>query len=148
MRSCAPPARLLSVSHPPPATLPAVGWGVPMSPRAAGRARVMVGDGASMTALITAMAGSSAPLAVLTTAALRHLVHELGSHERAVRFLVRTAERTAKPIAVNFELADGSSRSVFLAPRAWTEERLRGWIAGHREILEREFGQVTGVRRG
>jgi hypothetical protein len=116
-----------------------------MSGRRAGRARVVVGDGASMTAAIMALAGSSAPLAVLTTAALRHLVHELGSHERAVRFLVWTAERTAKPIGVNVENGDGRSRTVFLAPRTWSRERLRGWIAGHHELLGAEFGEIERI---
>src|SRR5688500_16805011 len=89
--SPSPPSRLLFVSHPSPAKVPPVGRVGAMNSGRSHSARVMVGDGARITAAITAMAASAAPLAVVTTAALRHLVHELGSHERAVRFLARTA---------------------------------------------------------
>jgi hypothetical protein len=108
------------------------------------RARVVVGEGGSMRAAILA-AADAAPLLLVNTRAWRHLVRELGGDERALRFLLRQAERTKQPIGINLELEGGESKTYFLAPRGWTQERLAGWIAGHREVLEGEFGEISKV---
>ncbi len=63
-----------------------------------------------------------------------------------MRHLLRVAENAQKPILVNFETGEETSRTVALAPRSWTEERLRGWVAGHHEALEAMFGAATPVQ--
>ena len=87
-----------------------------------------------------------APCLVLTGRALLDLAAELGGgQDGAARFLVGLAGTVGRPIGVNLPAADGSSRTAFLAPRSWTEERLAGWIAGHHAELEAEFGVVARV---
>lgn len=60
-------------------------------------------------------------------------------------YTVVTPLGTGRPIAVNLPTDDGS-RTVFVAPRDWTEERLRGWVAGRHEELGAAFGPATPVR--
>ena len=99
----------------------------------------------SMVASIHAAAKVS-PLLVLTGRALADLVAELGGgHDGALRFLLGLAEANSKPIGVNLPSPDGSSRTIFIAPRDWSDERLRGWIAGHHRELEATFGEVARV---
>ena len=99
----------------------------------------------SMAASIRA-AAQAAPMLVLTTRALGELAHELGGMGAAAGFLLGVAEVKNRPIGVNLAAADDSSKTVFIAPRTWTDERLRGWIDGHGAELEAEFGEVTRVR--
>jgi hypothetical protein len=89
------------------------------------------------------LAAQTGPLLVLTGRALNDLADELGSDEAAMRHLLRVAETVNKPIAVNVETGPDTSSTVFLAPRSWTPERLRGWAAGHHEALEATFGAAT-----
>ncbi len=96
----------------------------------------------SMAASIRATA-QAAPLFVISVRALGDLAAELRSMDAAVTFLLELAEANTKPIGVNLPSADGASKSVFIAPRAWSDERLRGWIGGHGAELEAEFGTVT-----
>ena len=98
----------------------------------------------SMAASIRAMA-SLAPLFVISVRALGALADELGSMDAAVTFLLGVAEEVGRPIGVNLEAPDGSSRTAFIAPRGWTEERLAGWTAGHHQELEDEFGTIMRV---
>ncbi len=98
----------------------------------------------SMAASIRAMA-SVAPLFVIGVRALGDLADELGSMDAAATYLVQIAESNNRPIAVNLPAPDGSSRTAFIAPRGWTEERLAGWIAGHHAELEQQFGTVSRV---
>ena len=37
---------------------------------------------------------------------------------------------------------DGAT-TMFLAPKGWTDERLRGWAAGHDDALQEMFGPAT-----
>jgi hypothetical protein len=85
------------------------------------------------------------PLVCLTGRAFRDLADELGGTDGAMRHLLRVSENVQKPIAVNFETGEDTSRTVFLAPRSWTTERLQGWVAGHHETLAAIFGQATPV---
>ena len=96
----------------------------------------------SMAASIRATA-SVAALFMLTVRALADLADELGSMDAAATFLLDVAEANNKPIGVNLPAPDASSKSVFIAPRTWTDERLQGWIGGHGAVLEAEFGEVT-----
>jgi len=98
----------------------------------------------SMARSIRATA-SVAPLFMLTVRALGNLADELGSMDTAVTFLHELAEANNKPIGVNLPAPDGASKSVFIAPRAWSDERLQGWIGGHGAELEAEFGEVSRV---
>ena len=86
-----------------------------------------------------------APLLVVKTAALRDLAHELGGHDRAADFLLTIAEEIGHPIGVNLERQDGS-QTVFIAPRDWAEERLAGWVGGHHQELEAQFGAAVPSR--
>jgi len=97
----------------------------------------------SMAASIRAMA-SLAPLFVISVRALGDLADELGSMDAAVTFLLELAEANTKPIGVNLPSADGASKSVFIAPRTWTDERLQGWIGGHGTT---RCASGTGARR-
>jgi len=98
----------------------------------------------SMAASIRATA-RAAPLFLLTVRALADLAAELGSMDAAAAFLLDVAEANNKPIGVNLPAPDGSSRTAFIAPRGWTEERLAGWTAGRHQELEDEFGTITRV---
>jgi hypothetical protein len=85
------------------------------------------------------------PLVCLTGRAFRDLVDELGGIEPAMRHLLRVSENVGKPIAVNVPTGEDSSRTVFLGPRSWTQERLSGWVAGHHEQIEAMFGAAAPV---
>ncbi len=98
----------------------------------------------SMAASIRATA-VIAPLFVLSVRALGDLAAELGSMDAAARHLLSVAEEVGRPIGVNLPAPDGASRSVFIAPRGWSDERLRGWIDGHGAELEAESGEVSRV---
>ncbi len=98
----------------------------------------------SMAASIRATA-VIAPLFVLSVRALGDLAAELGSMDAAARHLLSVAEEVGRPIGVNLPAPDGASRSVFIAPRTWTDERLQGWIGGHGAELEAEFGELSRV---
>jgi hypothetical protein len=56
------------------------------------------------------------------------------------------ATNVNRPIAANLETGDGTSSTVFISPKGWSEERLSGWVAGHHDVLEEAFGPAT-VRR-
>src|SRR4051794_10345576 len=80
-------------------------------------------------------AAGLAPLFVLTGRALLDLERELGSWDAAGRYLLDVAEEIGRPIGVNAPTPAGS-RTMFITPRSWSPERLRGWVAGHHEVLE------------
>ena len=81
-------------------------------------------------------------LVCVTSRAYAELVAELGSDEAAVRHLLKVAGTAGRPIAVNLPAPDGST-TVFIAPRGWTDGRLRGWAAGHVEDLAEMFGPAS-----
>jgi hypothetical protein len=87
-------------------------------------------------------AAGLAPLFVLTGRALVDLERELGSWDAAGRFLLDLATELGRPLGINWPTPTGS-RSMFLAPRSWSQDKLRGWVAGHRDELERAFGAAT-----
>ena len=91
-------------------------------------------------AITAAVRGTS--LVVLTARIFGELAAELGSTEAAMRRLLRVCERVNKPIGVNFP-SDNGSRTVFLAPRSWTQERLRGWVGGRHQDIADAFGPAT-----
>jgi hypothetical protein len=107
---------------------------------AAKGAHLLVGDGLAAQALTAA--SEMVPLMVLTGRMWRQLAAELGGEDVAAEWLLALAERRNRPIAVNF--ADGPERSqtCSIAPRAWTEERLKGWIGGFGAELVEMFGAV------
>ena len=101
----------------------------------------------SLAALARASARDGGPLVCLTARSYADLCTELGSDEAAARPLFRVATNTARPIAVNLPTGPETSTTVFVAPRAWTDERLAGWAAGHHEALEAAFGAAKVRRR-
>jgi len=107
----------------------------------------MVGAGAvsparSLAALARAAARDGGPLVVVSHRALAELADELGGYEAAAGRVLRIAANTGRPIAVNVPTEDGS-RTIFIAPKDWTPERLAGWAAGHHAELEAAFGAAT-----
>jgi hypothetical protein len=107
--------------------------------------RVSINAAAVSPARAIAATARTGPLVVLTGRIFNDLAAELGGVEGAMRHLLRVAENVQKPIGVNFETGAGTSRSVFLAPRSWTPERLRGWVAGKHAQIEAMFGAATPV---
>jgi hypothetical protein len=92
-------------------------------------------------------AASGVPLLVVTGRALADLAEELGGYDPAVRELLAIAESVGRPIGVNVATGRDTSRTAFIAPQSWSEERLHGWIAGHHAELEDAFGGVARVGR-
>jgi len=90
-------------------------------------------------------AAEAAPLLVVSGRAFGDLAEELGSMDAAAEHLQGVAEAVGRPIAVNLPAEDDGSSTVFISPRSWTEERLAGWVGGHHEHLEREFGRVSRI---
>jgi hypothetical protein len=60
---------------------------------------------------------------------------------------MKVAEDVGRPIAVNPPTST-DSRTMLLAPRSWSQERLAGWVAGRRDELEAAFGEATPVDLG
>lgn len=79
----------------------------------------------------------------LTHRMLRDLEQELGGYKRAVKWLVKLATETGRPITVNLPTGPNTSTTVAIAPKGWTDERLRGYIGGIHEELEATFGPAT-----
>ena len=84
-------------------------------------------------------AARSAPLLILTGRMFGELADELGGQEAAMHHLLRISERTNRPIGCNFKTPEGS-RTAFVAPRSWSQERLRGWVGGKHEDIAAAFG--------
>ena len=109
-------------------------------------ARVAVDAASPSRALLIlarAAAYSGGPPVVVTHRAYADLVAELGSDEAAARHLFRVATNTGRPIAVNLPTGPETSTTMFVAPRDWTDERLRGWAAGHHGALQEMFGLAS-----
>jgi hypothetical protein len=83
---------------------------------------------------------------VVTAATFSYLKRDCGSEKRALRWLANLAAETGQPIALN--LPDGPDRSVttFISPPGWSEDRLKGFIAGRHAELEAVLGEVAEVR--
>ena len=97
----------------------------------------------SIASLARASARDGGPLVCVTGRAWADLADELGGDEAAVRYLVKVAGNTGRPICVNLPTGTETSTTVFVAPRDWSEERLRGWVAGRHHELEAAFGAAT-----
>jgi hypothetical protein len=95
----------------------------------------------STSKAITA-AARMAPLLILTGRAFLDLVDELGSDDAAMHNLLRVSENIGRPIGCNFP-TDTGSRTVFIVPRSWSQERLRGWVAGHHDVMADAFGPAA-----
>ena len=109
---------------------------------------VTVDAGSVSTARAIAEVARTGSLVCLTDRLFTELAGELGGVEPAVQHLLAVAEDVGRPIAVNLETSAGASRAMFLAPRSWTQERLRGWVAGRHEAIEAMFGRVEPVPEG
>jgi len=92
-------------------------------------------------------AAHMAPLFIVTGRAFDDLAGQVGGHEEAAAFLLDLAESVGRPIAVNVVTGRDMSSTAFISPRNWTTERLAGWVAGHHELLESQFGDVARVER-
>jgi hypothetical protein len=95
---------------------------------------------------IRRVAAAGQATVVVTAATFSYLRRDCGSDKRALEWLTNLAAETGKPIALN--LPDGPDRSVttFVSPKGWTEERLRGFIAGRHAELEAVLGEVAEIR--
>ena len=106
-------------------------------------ARLTVDAGAVGVARSIAAAARLAPLLVLTGRSLAELADECGGYEQAACRLLTIATNAGKPIGVNAPTGSDSSRTWFVSPRGWTQEKAAGWIAAHHAELERAFGDAT-----
>ena len=110
-------------------------------------ARITIDSETVSPARAIAAAARSAPLLVASHRAFRDLAAELGGHDEATRHLLAVATAVDAPIAVNVARDGGESTTACIAPKGWTEEKLRGWIGGKREAIEALFGPAT-IREG
>ena len=111
-------------------------------------ARILAGNGRMAAAIRATATAGTRPLTILTFRALIQLGQELGGPEAAARYLFELATETGRPFAVNVPAPDGNSTTRGYAPRGWTQERLRGYVAGFADKLEAAFGEVAAVRGG
>lgn len=74
---------------------------------------------------------------VLSARAFAQLAEETGSAVEAGEWLKRAAGVADKPIAIH-----GDDSTVFISPPDWTTEKLKGWVAGQREAIEKMFGPI------
>jgi len=88
-----------------------------------------------------------APLTMVRGRMLIELADELGGYEEVGRFLYGIAEDLGRPIGVNVPTPAGS-RSMFLAPKGWSQARLVGWVAVRHQEVETAFGPATMVGEG
>ena len=71
----------------------------------------------ALLVLARAAARDNGPLVAVTGRAWGDLAAELGSDEAAVRYLVKVAGNTGRPIAVNLATGPETSTTVFVAPK-------------------------------
>jgi hypothetical protein len=105
----------------------------------------MAEPGAAGLMLREMATAESVRMVAVTHRAWSHLRRDCGGDKRAAQWLASLATEAGKVVAVNFELKDGGSRTMFLAPKDWSEEKLRGYIGGLGEEVEAIFGPVAGV---
>ena len=94
------------------------------------------------------VAAAGAPMLVLTGRALGDLSRELGGMDAAAEYLLELAEEVGKPVGINVQTGPDTSRTAFIGPRSWSEERLQGCVAAKHEELAAQFGEVTRVGAG
>jgi hypothetical protein len=105
--------------------------------------RVSIDTAVASPAETIAEAARHVPFLAIAGRLYAELAAELGGDEPAVRHLARVATDVGKPIAVNVETGEDTSTTVLISPGDWTEERLKGWVAGHHEAIEELFGTAT-----
>jgi hypothetical protein len=105
--------------------------------------RVTIDAAAVSPAQAITAAAQDTGLLILSGRTFNELLAELGGLEAAMQHLLCTATTTNRPIGVNVECGGGESSTAFVAPRSWTQERLRGWVAGHHEAIEALFGEAV-----
>ncbi len=91
------------------------------------------------------LAGAGDALIVVTGRMFSDIAAELGSYDRAARFLAKVATDIGRPLALNLPTPDGS-RTVVVGPRGWSEERTAGWVAARHDALQEMFGPATPSR--
>jgi hypothetical protein len=82
-----------------------------------------------------------APQVGLGYNAVRDLKVELGSEEAVLRYLASEATKHQKPVYLNVPEGSGS-RTLFIAPEGWSDDRLKGWVATAVPGLESMIGPV------
>ena len=87
-----------------------------------------------------------APLVVVTGRAYGEMLAELVAAELVIAHLIRVATNVDRPIGVNLTSGTDTSTTVFIGPKHWSDERVAGWIGGHHEALEQQFGDATFSR--
>ena len=108
--------------------------------------RVQVAEGLTAEALRTTMAATPTSTVTLTVRVLAQLEREFHGYKRAYRWLLALATEMNQPIGIHAD--DGEhGRTVFISPRDWTAEKLAGWIAARREVLEAEFGPIDRLEQ-
>ena len=105
--------------------------------------RIEVDPTAVSLAATIAEAARVAPFLVIGATMFANLADELGGTDAATRHLLAVAEAVDTPIAVNVERGEDASTTAIIAPRSWTQDRLRGWVGGKREAIEAMFGPAT-----
>ncbi|MCK9487490.1 MAG: hypothetical protein M0R73_12470 [Dehalococcoidia bacterium] len=76
-------------------------------------------------------------LLVLGPSAWSALVFLHGSAEQAATVLLQFATERGRPVGVHLE-----DTTTFVGPEGWSEERLRGYVAGFRDEIESLFGEA------
>jgi len=79
----------------------------------------------------------------LTHRMMADLAEELGGYKRACKWLIALATETNRPITINLPTGPDTSTTVAIAPKSWSEDKLRGWIGGMHEELEEMFGPAA-----
>jgi len=100
----------------------------------------------SLAALARAAARDGGPLVCVTGRMFAELERELGGPEAGARQLYEIATATGHLLCVNLPSTPDTSTTVFVSPKGWSWDRLRGWAAGHHQELEAAFGPASVVR--
>ena len=108
-----------------------------------GTLHVTVDPTAVSLAATIAEAARVVPLLVIGGQMFSDLADELGGMDAATRHLLAVAEAVDMPIAVNVERGEDASTTAVIAPRSWTQERLRGWIGGKHDEPVELFGAAS-----
>ena len=100
----------------------------------------------SLAILARSPASTGGALICVTGRMFGELERELGGPEAVARHLFEIATATGRPLCVNLPSGTDTSRTIFISPRGWSEDRLAGWAAGRHAELEGAFGPASVVR--
>ena len=98
---------------------------------------------ASPARALAILARSSRALVCVTGRMFAELERELGGPEAVACQLFEIATATGRPLCANLPSGAETSTTVFVSPRGWSEDGLRGWAAGKRDELEVAFGPAS-----